>query len=162
RAAGLRKDVTLLAPAECERLAVQADGAVLSLRDGRELHGALIAGADGANSFVREKASIAASTSAYGQDAVVANFECEKPHDNLAYQWFQRGPVLALLPLPGRRVSMVWSLGQAEAQRVMRLKEADLCREVEQAAAGLLGALKLVTPAKSYPLRRLAAARLVS
>jgi 2-polyprenyl-6-methoxyphenol hydroxylase-like FAD-dependent oxidoreductase len=32
----------------------------------------------------------------------VANFACERAHGNVAYQWFQGGPVLALLPLPER------------------------------------------------------------
>src|SRR5262249_20468840 len=73
----------------------------------------------------------------------------------------QGGPVLALLPLPGQRVSMVWSLPHEEAQRVLRLDERALCGEVQQASRDLLGALRIVTPPRSYPLRRLAAQRLV-
>ena len=72
----------------------------------------------------------------YGQAAVVANFRCEKPHRNVAFQWFQGGPVLALLPLPGDQVSMVWSLPAAEAQRVCGLDPRYSCREVAQAAHG--------------------------
>jgi len=93
---------------------------------------------------------------------VVANFECEKPHRDTAYQWFQQGPVLALLPLPGRQVSMVWSLPSAEAERVLRLEPAALCREVEAASRGALGGLKMSAAPRSYPLRRLAARRLVA
>ena len=55
----------------------------------------LVIGADGANSFVRNSAGIAATEKSYGQIAVVANFRCERPHANVAYQWFQRGAVLA-------------------------------------------------------------------
>lgn len=161
RAAELREKVALLAPAECEKLAVDAKQAVLSLRDGRRLSAALVVGADGAGSFVREASGIAVTASDYAQAAVVANFECEKPHENIAFQWFQRGPVLALLPLPGRRVSMVWSLAEKEAQRIARLKDGALCDEVERAAHGLPGKLKLISPPRSYPLRRLSARRLV-
>jgi ubiquinone biosynthesis UbiH/UbiF/VisC/COQ6 family hydroxylase len=93
---------------------------------------------------------------------VVANFECEKAHSNIAYQWFQGGPVLALLPLPGNRVSMIWSLPAADAGRVANLDHAALCGAVGAASRGELGALKLVTPARSYPLRRLSARRLVA
>ena len=35
-----------------------------------------------------------------------ANFECERPHRNTAFQWFRRDGVLAWLPLPGQRISM--------------------------------------------------------
>jgi ubiquinone biosynthesis UbiH/UbiF/VisC/COQ6 family hydroxylase len=98
----------------------------------------------------------------YGQSAVVANFRCEKPHRNVAVQWFQRGAVLALLPLPGDHMSMVWSLPTAEAKGISEMEGKALCHAVETAARGELGELALVTPARSYPLRRLAAERLVA
>ncbi|HEX6690896.1 MAG TPA: FAD-dependent monooxygenase [Burkholderiales bacterium] len=122
----------------------------------------LVVGADGANSLVRRAAGIAAAESDYGQSAVVANFACERPHRGTAWQWFQRGPVLALLPLPGRQVSMVWSLPTAEAERVLRLAPAALCREVEAASRGALGGLDCTGAARSFPLRRLAARKLVA
>jgi 2-polyprenylphenol 6-hydroxylase len=57
---------------------------------------------------------------------------------------------------------MVWSLAAAEAERVRALDAQALCREVERASHHALGELALVTPPRSYPLRRLAAARLVA
>jgi ubiquinone biosynthesis UbiH/UbiF/VisC/COQ6 family hydroxylase len=134
---------------------------VLSLRDGRRVSGALVVGADGANSFVRRAAAIAAAEQSYAQAAVVANFRCEVAHQGVAYQWFQGGPVLALLPLPQGQVSMVWSLPAERASRVSKLPEDALCREVEAASRGALGKLALATPPKSYPLRRLRAQRMV-
>ena len=135
-------------------LGVHADSVSVKLADGSALSAKLIVGADGANSFVRAQAGIAARARDYGQSAVVANFRCEKPHRNIAYQWFQRGAVLALLPLPGDHVSMVWSLPAEQAVT-------DLAREVEIASRGELGQLELVTPPRSYRLRRLAAERMV-
>lgn len=120
----------------------------------------LVVGADGARSFVREAAGIPAKEGDYGQAAVVANFRCERPHRGSAVQWFEGGPVLALLPLPGERVSMVWSLPADAAGRLLELAPEQLCREVERASKGMLGALHLETPPKSYPLRRLGARRL--
>src|SRR5688572_32184015 len=116
--------------AETEEIRFLESGVSIGLRGGRRLQARLVVGADGAASLVRRAAGIAAAESDYGQTAVVANFTCEKPHHGSAYQWFQRGPVLALLPLPGRQVSMVWSLPSAEAERVLRLEPAALCREV--------------------------------
>ena len=146
----------------CERLEVDAEQAVLSFADAPPLAAKLIVGADGAHSFVRGAAGIGASERDYEQAAVVANFHCAKPHRSVAYQWFQGGPVLALLPLPGEQVSMVWSLPAAEAARVMALDGNTLAREVAQAAQGILGELAVTTPQRSFPLRRLSARKLVA
>jgi ubiquinone biosynthesis UbiH/UbiF/VisC/COQ6 family hydroxylase len=139
-------------PARIQRISVSADAATLHLAEGSALSSRLVVGADGANSFVRAQAGIAAHERDYGQSAVVANFRCEKPHANVAYQWFQRGAVLALLPLPGDYVSMVWS---------RPTEPSNLAREVETASRGVLGQLELVTAPRSYRLRRLAAERMV-
>jgi ubiquinone biosynthesis UbiH/UbiF/VisC/COQ6 family hydroxylase len=155
-----RENIVVVAPAECAELVFDSKKVFLKLRDGRELSAGLVVGADGAASFVREQAGIAFETSDYGQAAVIANLECEKPHMNTAYQWFQGGPVLALLPLPERRVSMIWSLPE-DAKELLLEPEA-LCRAVESATAGLLGAMSVVTPPRSYPLRRLSARRMVA
>ena len=145
---------------ECERLELGTH-AVLALRDGRRVSAALAVGADGANSFVRRAAGIAAAEHGYAQATVVANFHCDKAHEGVAYQWFQGGPVLALLPLPGRQVSMVWSLPTERASHVATLSPDALCGEVEAASRGTLGRLALATPPRSYPLRKLRAQRLV-
>jgi len=155
-------DVELVAPAECAALEVAAESARLRLADGRSLAAKLVAGADGAASFVRRAAGIASTERDYGQAAVVANFRCARPQPGVAWQWFQGGPVLALLPLPQDQVSMVWSLPLGEAGRIARLGAPELCAEVESASRGMLGALTLTSPQRSYPLRRLSAARLVA
>lgn len=155
-------EVDVLAPAQCEHLAVGEDWATLTLQEGNQAQAKLVVGADGASSFVRGHAGIAARESDYGQSAVVANFRCGKPHRNVAFQWFQRGAVLALLPLAGDHVSMVWSLPAAVAETTFKMDEEDLCRTVESAAGGVLGELAMVTPPRSFPLRRLAAGRLVA
>jgi len=154
-------DVEVFAPAQIEALTFQDEKAVLKLKDGSSLAARLVVGADGANSFVRRAAGIDVAESDYGQTAVVANFRCEKPHANTAFQWFQREAVLAFLPLPDGQVSMVWSLPRAEAARVGRLEPQPLCREVEAASRHALGSLEATSAPRTYPLRRLAAQRLV-
>jgi ubiquinone biosynthesis UbiH/UbiF/VisC/COQ6 family hydroxylase len=144
-------DVPLLR-GPCQKLELAADTATLTLDI--PLTSQLVIGADGASSFVRTSAGIAVREKSYGQSATVANFRCEQPHANVAYQWFQRGAVLALLPLPGNHVSMVWSTPTAPGE--------NLADEVERASGGVLGKLTLVTPPRSYPLRRLAAERMVA
>jgi len=160
RALEIDGSVEFLAPAQCESLEIATGEARLRLRDGRELGTRLLVGADGAHSFTREQAGIAVSSEAYAQSAVVANFACERPHRGVALQWFQGGPVLALLPLPGERVSMVWSTGEAE--RLLALDAQSLCREVGRASGHALGELRLLCAPRAFPLQRLAAQRMVA
>lgn len=140
--------------------------ASLELQDGRSLGARLVVGADGAGSFVRAQAGIASDAQEYGHTAVVANFACTRAHRNVAWQWFQGastgGAVLALLPLPGDHVSMVWSTRAAEAARLLSLEGAALAREVAAAARDALGELSPVSAARGFPLQRLAAGRLVA
>jgi len=146
----------------CEGLAVEEARVRVTLDGARELSGRLVVAADGAESRIREFAEIKVTSKMYGQAAVVANFACERAHGNVAYQWFQGGPVLALLPLPGEHVSMVWSLPTEEAARISTLDPDALCGKLEAASQRALGVFELVTPARTYPLRRVAARRMVA
>ncbi len=70
--------------------------------------------------------------------------------------------MLALLPLPGDHVSMVWCVSDAEAARLLALAPAALAAEVAAASRDALGELALVTPPRGFGLRRLAAGRLIA
>lgn len=152
---------TLYCPARCASIAWERDRAVIALTDGRELAARLVVGADGADSWVRERAGIAGRTHDYRQAGVVANFATQRPHDGTAFQWFRSDGVLALLPLPGERVSMVWSAPDAKARELIASSPDTLVRELERASEGILGALELITPAAAFPLKRQRVERLV-
>lgn len=158
--------LSLHARAPIRELRVGEREARLALQDGRELSALLVIGADGARSLVREQTGIASAGAEYGQTAVVANFACARAHRNVAWQWFrgaaEGGAILALLPLPGDHVSMVWSVPGVEAQRLLALDGETLAREVGAASGHALGELSLVTAARGFPLRRLAAGRMVA
>jgi len=151
-----------LVGAQCSALEVDERHVRLRLADGGALSARLVVGADGAHSPVRALAGIGVRARPYGQSAVVANFACERRHDNVARQWFQGGPILALLPLPGERVSMVWSLPERAAETLLGSAPEALCRRVEQASGGVLGALSLLGTPRAFPLQRLAAQRLTA
>ena len=157
-----RERCELLGAARCTAFEVGENAARLRLEDGRTLPARLVVAADGAASPLRAMAGIEARVRPYGQHAVVANFACERPHGNVARQWFKGGPILALLPLPGEQLSMVWSLPARAAERVMQLDAEALCREVEVASGGALGGLSLLSTPRAFPLRRIAAGRLVA
>jgi ubiquinone biosynthesis UbiH/UbiF/VisC/COQ6 family hydroxylase len=151
-----RTGVEVIDGAAPAALAWTADGGTLRLADGRELAARLVVGADGGRSWVREAAGIVVEPKSYGQTAVVANFSCERPHRHRARQWFRAdGGVLAWLPLPGRRISIVWSAPDALAAELLALAPDALAARVADAGDGALGRLACITPPAAFPLRYL-------
>lgn len=150
----------VLAPAGCESVGFGGDSAHLTLTDGTRLQARLLVAADGQDSWLRAQAGIETRVQPYGQSAVVANFACEHPHGGTAFQWFRPDGVLALLPLPGNRVSLVWSAQEKLAGELVA-QPGGLGAKVGEATGRRLGALELITPALALPLRVARVARLV-
>lgn len=146
-------NVKLLCPAVPASLVRNEDQACIFLEDGRKLEARLIVGADGAQSWVRERAEIEARFSPYSEKGVVANFSCEKPHHGIAFQWFRKDGILAWLPLPGNRISMVWSTPDETADELVALAPEELALRVAEAGGMRLGRLEALAAAQAFPLR---------
>ncbi len=156
-----REEVELLAGARCAALRLEDAAARLVLADGRTLRARLVVGADGGHSWIREQAGIGITGSDYRQSGVVANFATERPHRGIARQWFRSDGILAWLPLPGDRMSMVWSTHPEHARALCAMTPEALCGAVAEAGGHTLGALSLLTPAAAFPLRLMHAEVLV-
>ncbi|WP_374265818.1 UbiH/UbiF family hydroxylase [Zoogloea sp.] len=146
-------NVTLVCPASPAALAIDDSAARLTLTDGRRIEARLVVAADGRDSWVRQAVGIGARNTPYDEKGVVANFRCEKPHRNTAFQWFRPDGVLAYLPLPDNHMSMVWSAPDALADELVGLSPEALCARVADAGGQRLGRLELVTPAAAFALR---------
>ena len=145
--------VDVYAPRSFAALTWSAAAGVLRFDDGASVTARLIAAADGLHSWVRGAAGIVAAVNPYGQTAVVANFACEQAHRGCARQWFLAdGGILAWLPLPGRRISIVWSAPAALAAELLAQDPEALATRVAAAGQRALGALRNITPAASFPL----------
>lgn len=143
----------IVAPCAPVAIAWHAGAAELRLDDGRTISSRLIVGADGMQSWTRREAGMRGAPRAYGQSGVVANFETERAHRGRALQWFlPDNSVLAWLPLPGRRISIVWSAPTELATELMALDAADLSARVAEAGGHELGALTAITPAAAFEL----------
>ena len=152
---GLRdqSNLTLLNPARCAELSWHSDAAHLKLVDGREIKAKLIVGADGRDSWVRQQAGMAETPTPYHQHGVVANFSTGKAHHATAYQWFTPEGILALLPLPDKRVSIVWSVSPERAEALLALSHEELCAQLAAASHDTLGPLQVITPPSAFALR---------
>jgi 2-polyprenylphenol 6-hydroxylase len=136
-------------------LQTDLQGARVRLDNGDIMEASLVVGADGAQSWVRGQCDIGIDYRSYGQRAIVANFECDKPHHGTAFQWFTSSEgIIALLPLPGQRVSLVWSAPEALAQTLLDEGPARLAERLASVCADPLGQLHPVQPelVKAFPL----------
>ena len=146
-------NLQLFVPQQPAGLEFRSEVAVLHLTDGQVLSAPLLVGADGRDSWVRESAGLSAVNRHYGEKGVVANFAVEKPHQNAAWQWFRDDGVLAWLPLPGNRISIVWSTPDEAADALCAMSPEAFAETVAQAGGKVLGELSLITPPQAFPLR---------
>ena len=129
----------------CE-LTCSDSGAAVRLEDGR-VECALLVGADGRESWVRGQCDIGVDYRMYHQSAIVTNFACDKPHHGVAHQWFTGSDgIIALLPLPGNRVSLVWSAPETLAATLMEESLGELAIRLGEYADDKLGTLRPLQP----------------
>ncbi len=146
-------------------LAVGPDRATVTLDSGDRIDCSLVVGADGAHSWVRAQADIGMDYRSYAQSAVVANFSTARPHHGVASQWFLGADgIVALLPLPGQRVSLVWSAPEPLAAQFLRDGPEALCERLAGLPGQTLGSFEMLAPLKprAFPLRLIRAESMVA
>ena len=123
--------------------------------DGRIFKAKLAVAADGANSWLRKKVGIAIEKLDYHQHAIVATVQTALPHHETARQIFLTTGPLAFLPLSEKNTSsIVWSLPDEEATRLMNLSAEDFQQELAQAFEYRLGDVVNIEQRYIFPLSR--------
>ena len=165
--------VQLQCPARVVGLEQDDDGATLEIatdpadpvqsgiaRAGQRLRARLVIAADGADSRLRALARIDAPRHEYHQRGLVAFVDHAAPHQATCWQRFLPGGPLAFLPFVGdvdagtARSSIVWTLSEVEAARLLVVDEAAFLVELERAFDGPLGPMLAVSKRVAFPLRR--------
>lgn len=157
-AAGVR----LHCPARIERLEQDADGVRVGLDDGLLLEARLAIAADGGDSALRQLAGIAAPRHPYRQRGVVAFVASEAPHQDACWQRFLPGGPVAYLPfaddgeagLRGHLGSIVWTLPEEDAERLLGVADDAFARALGIAFGGELGGMRLQSARAAFPLQR--------
>ena len=117
---------------------------------------------EGKTSTTRAEWGVEWDVTPYGQWALAARVQCEKPHEQIARQWFSAGEILALLPLGGARgkvCAVVWSISPERAQALQADSEAAFCDALAVASHQQLGALSLTSQRDIWPLQQALARR---
>lgn len=137
-------------------VALEQDGhaATLELHGGARLKARLVVAADGADSKLRELAGLAVDRHDYGQRGLVAYVRTGRPHEDTAWQRFLPTGPLAFLPCADGRCSIVWTLPDDGAQRLLAIDDAAFCRELSRAFDATLGEVVEVSRRVAFPLRR--------
>ncbi|MFP4537491.1 MAG: FAD-dependent monooxygenase [Dichotomicrobium sp.] len=145
-------DVTLIAPERIEAVRAAPAGVVLRPGGGGEIAARLLVAADGRRSRLRRMAGIKAVTWDYPQAGIVATVEHERGHDGRAVQHFLPAGPFAMLPMTGRRSSLVWTETPEDAERMLALPKDRVNAEITRRFGAQLGEVRLVSSLQTFPL----------
>jgi len=153
---------TLVARAETEGVDLRAtavasydsrtDGIDVTLADGSRIEASLLVAADGARSKLRERAGIATHGWDYDQSGIVVTVGHERDHQGRAEEHFLPAGPFAILPLTGKRSSLVWTEKRSEAARIIALTDEEFHGELEQRFGLHLGEVKALDKPRAFPL----------
>ena len=130
------------------RIDLQSDG-------GGAIDVDLLVAADGADSPLRDAASIGISEQTYPQAAFVTHLRPERPHRSCALQRFLPDGPMGILPLADGRVSVVWSTTPEKADAAMQASDDLLAEMLTVASDAVLGRLEPAAPRGVFALRAL-------
>ncbi|WP_346897232.1 UbiH/UbiF family hydroxylase [uncultured Roseibium sp.] len=121
----------------------------------------LAVAADGRNSQLRKSAGIDVKRWGYPQVALVLNLAHDQPHGDVSTEFHTPTGPFTLVPLPGRKSSLVCVETEEGADRLFKMQDAYLEQELEQRAHSILGKFRIASERQRYPLSGLAAKTLV-
>ncbi|WP_158772383.1 2-octaprenyl-6-methoxyphenyl hydroxylase [Cobetia sp. L2A1] len=139
-------------PARVSEIAVTANGHQLTLDDGRLLDAGLTVLADGGRSGLKERLGIHSEAQPYGQHALITTVEMSQPHQGVAYERFTSDGPMALLPLAGRRMELVWTRSPENTDTLMSLPDSDFLHALQRAFGERAGRFRCVGQRHAYPL----------
>ncbi len=128
------------------------DGVDMTLADGSVIEAGLLVAADGARSKLRERAGIATHGWDYDQSGIVVTVGHERDHQGRAEEHFLPAGPFAILPLTGKRSSLVWTERRSEAARIVALGEEEFRAELEQRFGLHLGEVTALDKPRAFPL----------
>lgn len=144
--------IEVLAPAAVAAVEAGPGRTAVTLADGTRLEAALVVGAEGRGSLVRQGAGIDTVGWAYGQSGVVATVSLGRDHDNVAHEYFLPSGPFAILPLTERRASLVWTETTRRAEALRVASDEAFQSHLMRRFGDFLGTVTVVGPRFVYPL----------
>lgn len=154
--------IRLLSNTQVNQLHTNEHGVEITLSDGQQIHAQLLIGADNRFSETRRLMGISANMHDFGKSMLVCVMSHEINHQYSAWEWFDYGQTLALLPMNDKSSSIVVTLPPQEINRLMNLSGSDFNQEIQQRFRNRLGAMQLKSTRHSYPLVTVYANRFIA
>ena len=138
-------------PGAAASITPDAAGVSIKHTDG-EARVRLVIGADGRRSLSRSAAGIETTQRVYPQTALTLNLAHARPHDDASTEFHTESGPFTLVPLPGRRSSLVCVLDLVHTAELAAMDDAALSREIERRAHSLLGTMNVEPGRGIFPL----------
>ncbi|MFO7306252.1 MAG: 5-demethoxyubiquinol-8 5-hydroxylase UbiM [Gammaproteobacteria bacterium] len=145
------RDVELLCGERVIAIRPAVHDTEVELSGGMRLRASLVVAADSRFSETRTAMGIPARMRDFGRTMTLFRVECDEPHHGVAYEWFDYGQTVALLPLNEGRRSVVLTLPTHEMRRLLTLDDARFDREIERRLAPR-GRMRRISERFSYPI----------
>ena len=164
----LNGDITLICGHKVIKVKTDTANAKVALDDGAEINTKLVVAADNRFSTTRRMMGIAADMHDFGRNMLVCCMTHDKPHNHIAWEWFDYGQTLALLPMnpdpvsARYRSSVVITVASDEAEELMKLSPEAFSKNAKERFGNRLGEMNLISSIHSYPLVSVYPKRLVS
>jgi 2-octaprenyl-6-methoxyphenol hydroxylase len=119
----------------------------------------LVVAADGRRSRLREGAGIPTRTWSYPQTALTTILAHDREHCETSTEFHTRHGPFTLVPLPGRRSSLVWVTSPSHAEELAGLDDEVLGQRIERQAQSMLGRMRIDGPRGAVPMSGLSVER---
>lgn len=139
-------------PARVETIQAVQGGHRLTLSDGSRLQAGLTVLADGGRSSLKDSLGIESRERPYDQVALIASVEVSEPHDGMAWERFTAEGPIALLPMRGQTMELIWTHAAGLEERRLALAESAFLAELQHAFGDRAGRFRRVGRRHAYPL----------
>lgn len=137
---------------EATQVDIGSEDVAVTLKSDAVLRARLVVGADGRRSLCRTAAAIEIDTLSYPQSALTCNLAHARPHGEISTEFHATSGPFTLVPLPGRRSSLVCVVEPRVAELLRGLDEHALGLELERRSHSLLGKLTVEPGRGLFPL----------
>ena len=146
------EQITQYCPLSVTEVARDQESVSVTLSDGSQLQSKMLVAADGALSTCCEQLGLELDEHDFGQHAVIANVEVSQPHEGRAFERFTTHGPVALLPMSGQRMSLVWCQPPHQVDALLNCSDEQFLEQLQQAFGWRLGKMTRVGQRASYPL----------
>ena len=146
-------NVTLINKTEC--LSIDNSNneySLLLLSNKRKIKCSLVVAADSRFSKMRSKVGISAFIHNFDKNMIVCRMKHERPHNNIAYEFFRYKQTQASLPYIKRQSSIVTTVFKETSSYLKRISEKEFNKEIQKNFNNFFGKMKLIGKRYSYPM----------